>query len=132
MALLTKGISLSLSGTELTGLQETPELGSTPEKVEVTTLADSAKKYIPGLDDYGDLAFKFLYENGTSSSFRTLQAKADAKSIDEYVVTLPDKTTFTFDASVAVKVDAAQANNPITFTATLTPNSEIAVGNPTT
>ena len=132
MALLTKGIKLSVGGTDLSGLQETPELGSSPEKVEVTTLADSAKKYIPGLDDYGDLAFKFLYENGASSSFKTLQSKADAKSIDEYVVELPDGTTFTFDAAVAVKIDAAQANNPITFTATLTPNSKITVGNPTT
>lgn len=129
--LLTKGITLSKGGTVLPGLQEVPEIGSTPEKVEVTTLDDSAKRHIPGLDDYGDLAFKFLYDNGAESAFRTLSAAQKAGTTDEYTVTFPDKTTFKFNATVAVKMDAAQVNNPLTFTATLTLNSDITVTNPT-
>ena len=124
--LLTKGITLSKGGTVLKGLQETPEIGSTPEKVEVTTLEDSAKRYIAGLDDYGDLAFKFLYDNeGDDSSFRVLSAAQKTGDIEEYTVTFPDKTAFKFQASVAVKMDSATANNPLTFTATLTLNSAI-------
>ena len=68
--LLTKGIKLSYAAkgqdsfTELTNLQEIPEIGNgAPEKIEVTVLTDEAKKYIAGLGDSGqDLAFKFLYE----------------------------------------------------------------------
>lgn len=130
--LLTKGITLSKGDTVLPGLQETPEIGSTPEKVEVTTLDDSAKRYIAGLDDYGDLAFKFLYDNGESSAFRILSAAQKEGAVDTYKVAFPDGTSFSFEASVAVKVDSATANNPLTFTATLTLNSEITVGNPTT
>ena len=129
--LLTKGITLSKGEDVLKGLQETPEIGSTPEKVEVTTLEDSAKRYIAGLDDYGDLAFKFLYNNADGSAFRVLSAAQKAGRIDEYTVKFPDGTTFKFSASVAVKMDAAQANNPLTFTATLTLNSGITVTNPT-
>ena len=70
--LLTKDIKLSYKNnstyTEIPNLQECPELGGTAEKVEVTTLADGNKKYINGIKDFGDLAFKFLYDNSTTTS----------------------------------------------------------------
>ena len=55
---LSKGIKLSYKSdsgstfTELTNLQEIPELGNNAkEKVDVTVLSDSAKKSIDGLSD---------------------------------------------------------------------------------
>ena len=55
---LSRGIKLSYKSgdgstfTELTNLQEIPELGNnTKEKVDVTVLSDSAKKSIDGLSD---------------------------------------------------------------------------------
>ena len=128
--LLNKGITLSLNDEVLAGLQSTPDMGGSPEKVEVTTFEDDAKRYIAGLKEYGDLEFKFLYDNGESSSFRSLKAKETAGTIDPYKFTLPDGTSFAFNASVAVKVDAQEVNNPLTFTATLTLNSDITVENP--
>ena len=58
--MLANGIKLGYaesgsSYTNLEGLQEVPEIGSEPEKVDVTTLADKAKKYEQGIGDYGDL-----------------------------------------------------------------------------
>ena len=55
--MLANGIILgySTSGssyTNLEGLQEVPEIGSEPEKVDATTLADKAKKYEQGIGDY--------------------------------------------------------------------------------
>ena len=67
--ILSKDIKLSSKAgaesqfAELPLLMEVPEMGGTPEKVDVTTLADASRKYIDGIKDYGDLAFKFLYEN---------------------------------------------------------------------
>ena len=66
---LTKGIKLSYkasssssSYTDLTNLQEIPDLGGSADSVEVTTLDDAAHMYINGLKDYGDsLDFTFLY-----------------------------------------------------------------------
>lgn len=117
MAILTKGISLSYklaSGEyiELTNLQEIPEIGNgAPEKVEVTTLADSAKTYIAGLSDSGqDLAFKFLYEK---EQFETLIGIDESCS---WKVSMPDGISATFDGTPSVKFDGASPNNAITYT----------------
>ena len=67
--LLTKGIKLSYSTsgttsyTQIPDLMECPALGGSKEKVDITTLADGAYKYIAGLKTQEDLAFKFLYDN---------------------------------------------------------------------
>ena len=72
MELLSKGTKLQYADTKagtyktLYGLQSTPDMGGDPEKVDVTNLADGAKRYIPGVKDYGDL---------DSRSFITMKMK---------------------------------------------------------
>ena len=46
---------------DIPNLTEVPEIGGSPEKVDVTTLADNAKRYINGIKDYGDLDFKTCF-----------------------------------------------------------------------
>lgn len=126
--LLTKGIKLSYAAkgtdtfTELTNLQEIPEIGNgAPEKIEVTVLTDEAKKYIAGLGDSGqDLAFKFLYEK---EQFQALLALAETQT---WQVEMPDGVKATFDATPSVKFDSASPNNAITYTLTLIVESVIA------
>ena len=126
--LLTKGITLSYAAqgtnefTELTNLQEIPEIGNgAPEKIEVTVLTDEAKKYIAGLGDSGqDLAFKFLYEK------EQFQALLDLDSTNTWKVEMPDGVIATFDATPSVKFDSASPNNAITYTLTLIVESVIA------
>lgn len=125
--LLTKGIKLSYAAkgttefTELTNLQEIPEIGNgAPEKIEVTVLTDEAKKYIAGLGDSGqDLAFKFLYEK---EQFEDLIAIASTQT---WKVEMPDGVNATFDAVPSVKFDSASPNNAITYTLTLIVESVI-------
>ena len=57
-----KGGSVS-TYTDLPGLQEVPEIGIEPEKVENTCLADKVKQYENGIGDAGDIEFKFKYTN---------------------------------------------------------------------
>lgn len=78
MAVISKGIKLSYKAgsestyTDLTNLQEIPDLGGESEAIEITTLADAAHMYTDGLLNYGDsLGFKFLYEK---EQFSTLGA----------------------------------------------------------
>ena len=125
--LLSKGIKLSYSTDkaafiDLKDLQEIPELGNgAPEKVEVTTLEDAAKRYIAGLGDSGqDLAFKFLYEE---AQFRTLAALEDTLN---WKVTMPDGVTAVFEGTPSVKLDGAAPNNPITYTLTVIVESLIS------
>lgn len=134
--ILTKGITLSYKkdGSNyavIANLQECPELGGTAENVEVTTLADGNKKYIKGIKDFGELAFKFLYDNsGAESNYRVVRGLEEAGNIVEWKVTFPDNTTFAFSGEVTTAIDSAAVNAALTFTATITLNSDITVTNP--
>lgn len=133
--LLTKDTELQLKSgstyTRIDYLMEVPELGGDPEQVEVTTLQDGVKKYIPGIQDPGDLAFKFLYDNETATSnFRVLKALQDAGTIGEFKIVYPDDTEWAFSAYVNVKMDSAAVNAALTFTANMNLQSDFAITNP--
>ena len=123
MATISKGIKLSYKAsgstyTELTNLQEIPELGGETEAIEITTLADAAHTYTDGILNYGDsLAFKFLYEK---EQFTTLTALKDAV---EWKVELPDTTSCSFSGSASVKLDGVGVNAALTYTLSIKPNS---------
>lgn len=123
---LSKGIKLSYkassasSFTDLTNLQEIPDLGGSADSVEVTTLDDEAHMYINGLKDYGDsLDFTFLY---VKAQFDTLSGLTGTVS---WKVTLPGTSagTCTFDAEPSVKLNGVGVNDAVTYTLSLKPNS---------
>ena len=123
MAVISKGIKLSYktSGetyTELTNLQEIPELGGDAEAIEITTLADAAHMYTDGILNYGDsLPFVFLYEK---TQFTTLQGLTG--SVD-FKVTLPDDSTCSFSGTCSVKLAGVGVNAALTYTLSIKPNS---------
>ena len=123
MAVISKGIKLSYknggsSYTDLTNLQEIPELGGDSEAIEITTLADAAHIYTDGILNYGDsLAFKFLYDK---TQFETLQ---DLSGSINWQVTLPDSTTCAFTGTSSVKLDGVGVNAALTYTLSIKPNS---------
>lgn len=127
MATISKGIKLSYkaaegsSFTELTNLQEIPELNGDTEAIEITTLADAAHMYTNGIKNYGDsLAFKFLYEK---EQFQTLNGLTAAC---EWKVELPDGATCTFSGTGAVKLDGVGVNAALTYTLGVKPTSAMA------
>ena len=135
--LLTKDITLSYkkdsssSYEVLDGLQEVPSLGGTPDKVEVTTLADASRRYIKGIKDYGDLTFKFLYQNDTeTSNFRVLRGLEESGKVIDWKVEFPDDTGFAFSGECTVAPSDGAVNAAITFNLTISLNSDIAVTNP--
>lgn len=133
MATISKGIKLSYKATgsestytDLTNLQEIPELGGDTESIEITTLGDAAHKYTDGILNYGDsLAFKFLYD---PTQFTTLQG---LKGSINWQVSLPDgasgaiDTTCTFSGPCSVKLDGAGVNVALTYTLNIKPDSEM-------
>lgn len=126
---LSKGIKLSYkagsasSYTDLTNLQEIPDIGGSADSVEVTTLADDAHMYINGLKDYGDsLDFTFLYDK---TQFTTLDGLSGSVS---WKVTLPGTgaAAATFDAEPSVRLNGVGVNDAITYTLSLKPSSAIS------
>lgn len=127
MATISKGIKLSYkeaSGsqyTELTNLQEIPDLGGEAEAIEITTLADAAHMYTDGILNYGDsLAFKFLYDK---EQFTTLTGLTGSNS---WKVELPDGATCTFTGTSSVKLDSVGVNAALTYQLSIKPNSAMA------
>ena len=117
--------------TELEYLMEVPELGGAPEKIDVTVLSDSVKKFVPGIKDLGDLIFKFLYDNASATSnYRVLKGFEDSGETVTFQIEYPDGTGHEFDAVPAVKMDAGAINGALTFSATMVLQSDITVTNP--
>lgn len=124
--MISKGIKLSYGSgdgstyTDLTDLQEIPDLGGESEAVEITTLDDAAHMFEDGILNYGDsLAFKFLYKK---EQFTTLSA---LKGSQKWKVTLPDDTACTFSGGCSVKLDGVGVNSALTYTLSIKPDSEM-------
>ena len=118
--------------TELEYLMEVPEFGGAPEKIDVTTLSDKVKKYVPGIKDLGDLVFKFLYDNSSeTANYRVLKKMEDDGTAASFKIEYPDGTAHQFDAIPSVKMDAGTLNGALTFSATMVLQSDITVTNPT-
>lgn len=134
--MLANGITLGIKRKDeseykiLKGLKEVPELGADPEKVDNTCLEDDIKIYEMGIGDAGDLAYKFKWENGDTSSYRTLRAVADAKEKAAFEQTFPDGTKFHFDAQCSVKVGGGGVNGAVGYTLNLALQSKIEVVDP--
>jgi len=125
---LSMGIKLSYkagstsSYTDLTNLQEIPDIGGSADSVEVTTLEDAAHMYINGLKDYGDsLDFTFLYDKTQFTTLNGLSGTVNWK------VTLPGTggATATFDGEPSVSLNGVGVNDAITYTLSIKPNSAI-------
>jgi len=117
--------------TELDLLMEVPELGATPEKIDVTVLTDPVKRYVNGIKDFGDLVFKFLYDNtSATSNYRVLKGLQDAETEADFKVEYPDGTSHAFKATVTLKMDAGSINGALTFSCTMNVTSDITISNP--
>ena len=130
--ILSKGITLSYSTsstgtyTALDDLQSIPDLGGTKDSVEITTLADSAHRFMDGLLNYGDsIDFTFLYAEDQFGDLNDLSGTIYWK------VGLPDGTagavgtTCAFSGISSVRLNGVGTNSPITYTLSIKPNSEM-------
>ncbi len=122
----SEGIKLSYklaSGEfiELDNLQEVPDLGNGErETIEVTTLADAERKFIPGLYAGSEgLEFKFLYEK---EQFMTLNGMSDEAT---WKIEISDGLTCSFNGSCGVRLDGQGVSSAITYTLTVIPTSKL-------
>ena len=127
---LMKGTGTStITYSKLICISEFPDLGAPPEQIDVTTLCDEMRHYIPGVIDTGALEFKAFY---TASDYSTLKA---LEGVDTpYAVWFgagsndtPDghNGKFSFNGDLRVTVDGGGVNDPVSMTITIYPSTDI-------
>ena len=122
--MISKGITLKIGDLTVTGLQSTPEISESKEKLETTTLANANKTYIDGLKDFGDsLSFTCLY---LKEEFMQVRGLADGEG-KEVELKYPDGMTVTFTGSVSTVLSGAEVNSVLTYQIEITPMSDIEI-----
>lgn len=131
--MLANGIKLgySTSGTtsytNIEGLQEVPDIGVDPEKVENTCLSDTVKQYEKGIGDAGDMEFKFKY---TNAIWKTLRGFESSTKPINFKVTYPDGSSVAFAAEVSNKLGGGGVNDTIAITTSMALQSELTWADP--
>ena len=117
------GITLDVGSVKaVSGLTDIPDMGATPEKLDVTTLADASRQYIEGIKDYGDLEFTFIYESGADGNYAKLAA---LEGQQDCAVTFPDGSKFTFSGEISLRIVGVGVNAVITFVMAVALSSDI-------
>ena len=124
MALLTKGATLKLDTQVVSGVKSMGEITESCSKIEITTLADEAQKFINGIKSYGDeISFTCVYDK---TEFLRIRGLADGA---EHAVEIKyaDGLTITFKAYVATTLSGVEVDSAHEFTIGLTPASAITI-----
>ena len=124
MALLTKGATLKLDSTLVNGVKSMGEISETTNKIEVTTLADEAQKFINGIKSYGDaISFTCVYDKAQYLKVRAMQNNAEHAVEIKYA----DGLTITFQAYVSTTLSGVEVDSAHEYTIELTPASAITI-----
>ena len=119
----------TISWSKLVCISEFPALGAPPEQIDVSTLCDEYRHYIPGISDTGSLEFKCFY---SATDYSTLKALAGTDG--NYAVWFganssnePDghNGKFSFKGDLRVALDGGGVNDPVTMTITIYPSTDI-------
>lgn len=105
---------------ELDVITSTPDIGSEPERVDVTTLADSKRKYIKGIEDSENLSFPCVYRNEV---FAKVKSDEEDGGQYQFQLTYPDRAGFDFAGEIATTVSGAEINGALAFTLIVIPHS---------
>ena len=124
---------------KLYGLYNIPEMGGTPERLDVTNLEDGHKRSILGIGDVSDTNFGFYAtkdETDTTAQVRdtwnVLQGYQTAGTVLNWKLEYPDGHGWTWKGTCAVKRDAVTVNTAIKFTLAVGLDTALTPLTPTT
>lgn len=108
---------------KLVDITEFPDLGGDPERIDVTTLSDTSRVYIEGVQDTADLTFTANYTKTDYNAIKALTTEQD------FAVYFGDTTgtdgAFTFKGTIKARVNGGGVNEAVTMTITITPSTAI-------
>lgn len=103
---------------ELVEIKDTPDTGSDPEQIEVTTLKRKKKAYVAGREDSPTQAF--LYNYTKENYFTKVKLYCDG-AIHDFLVKYPDGTGTLITGSATTRKNAISLNSAIEATLVITP-----------
>lgn len=117
---------------KLYGLFTVPEMGGTPEQIDVTNLEDSHKRSILGIQDNGTLDFEFYAtedETDTQEQVRDtwniLRGYQTAGTVLNWKLEYPDGEGFTWKGKCSVRRQSVGVNQAVKITLTVGIESEL-------
>lgn len=116
---LSQGTTLSYKASaegafvEVAGVKSIPQIGSDPERIDVTDLQSGKRQYIAGLQDVDNLEFAVVYR---TAEFTKFQAFAEnATSSTEFKIEYPDGMTVTFKGEPSIRLGATEVNGALEY-----------------
>ena len=103
---------------ELVEIKDTPDTGSDPEQIEVTTLKRKKKVYVAGREDSPSQAFTYNY---TEENYHTKVKPYCDGAIHDFLVKYPDGTGTLITGSATTRKNAISLNSAIEATLVITP-----------
>lgn len=103
--------------TELVEIKDVPESGGEPETIDVTTLKNVKKKYIPGRQD--NPAQTFTYNYTELNYFTKVKPYCDG-NVHEFLVVFPDGTSTYIKGKATTYKNAVSLTSAIEATLTIT------------
>jgi len=110
-----------------------PNLGGEPELIDVTSLSDAMRHYVPGVQGNEGLAFTMNYSSAVYSTIKGYKG-TDRKYAVWFGGTVSGDTLtptgsegkFEFNGDIDVYVNGAGVNAATTMTATIAPSTDIS------
>lgn len=115
---LSKGTKLSYKSGEdfvvVAGVKSIPQIGSDPERIDVTDLQSEKRRYIAGLQDVDNLEFAVVYQTAAFATFQTFAETASSST--EFKIEYPDGMTVDFKGEPTVRIGATEVNGALEYT----------------
>ena len=125
------GTTLSRNGHPVSELTRIGSPSITVETIDVTNhqSPDGYKEFIAGLMDAGEVPIEGNFISGDTNGQIGLVNDLNGKVIQDYAITFPDATTWTFKALVtAFQTGEADVNGKLSFSATLKVSGKPTLG----
>lgn len=130
---LMKGTGTStITYNKLTCINSFPDLGSAPEQIDVTTLCDTMRHYIAGVQDTGSLAFECNYDPAVYTTLKALEGIDTPYAVwfggtESGGTVTPDgsKGKFSFNGDLRVSVMGGGVNEAVKMQITIFPSTDI-------
>lgn len=120
----------TLTWAKLVDIKEFPDLGAAPETVEITTLSDSMRRYIPGIQDTEALEFTTNYVLSDYQACKALENEQEQYAVwfDDGTANAPTGSLgkWSFTGALSVFVTGGGVNDPREMQITITPSTVIS------